>query len=171
MDKIDTFIEGLFLIKLKIRKDPRGFFVERYNQKDFAKLSLPTEFSQDNFSRSKKNVIRGLHGQASQAKLVGVTSGTIYDVAVDMRKESSTYGQYFGVELSDENGLLLYIPEGFLHGFQVITESADVYYKITSGYDPESELSVNPFDKFLNVRWPNRDLAIISERDRMAPDL
>ncbi|MDX1923911.1 MAG: dTDP-4-dehydrorhamnose 3,5-epimerase [Rickettsiaceae bacterium] len=173
MEKINTVIDGLFVIKLSIFRDNRGFFVEKFNKRKFDELHEEEvgtiEFVQDNFSRSSINVMRGLHAQEGQGKLVGVASGAIFDVAVDIRENSKTFGKFFGVELSAENGLLLWIPDGFLHGFQVISDSADVHYKVTSYYDPSKELGINPLDPFFNISWPNKELAILSQKDKISP--
>ena len=166
MEKITTPIEGLFLIKLKIFHDERGFFTERFNHSEFSKLGFDYNFVQDNHSFSKKNVARGLHAQAGQAKLVGAISGSIYDVAVDIRPNSKTYGKYFAAELSQENGLMLFIPDGFLHGFKVTSEDgANVLYKVTDYYSPLSQFGVNPFDPEISIDWPNKDETIFNQRD------
>ncbi len=167
----NTFIEGLKIIELNIYKDSRGFFVERFNKKTFADHALPTEFIQDNFSRSLPGVIRGLHYQnnPSQAKLVGCVRGRIWDVAVDIRKNSPTFGKYFGIELSGDNGKLLYIPAGFAHGFCVIgEEEADVHYKVDGLYNKDGEGGLIYNDKELNISWP-LDKPIVSEKDKTLP--
>lgn len=171
MQKILTEIDGLYLIKLDIFHDERGFFSERYNKEKFEEIGIIEEFVQDNHSRSKKNVIRGLHAQGGQGKLIGVASGSIHDVAVDIRKDSPTYGKYFGAELSAENGLLLWIPDGFLHGFQVVSEASDVIYKVTDFYKPSEQFMVNPFDAEISINWPDKENAILNSRDKEAPNL
>ena len=132
-----TGIEGLMIIEPRVFKDPRGYFFESYNQKGYAQNHIDHAFVQDNQSRSAYGVIRGLHFQKpphAQAKLVRVMEGTIYDVAVDIRKESPTFGQWFGIELSAENFLQLLIPRGFAHGFSVLSERATVFYKCDEFY-------------------------------------
>ncbi|MDX1916477.1 MAG: dTDP-4-dehydrorhamnose 3,5-epimerase [Rickettsiaceae bacterium] len=171
MDKISTNIEGVFLIRPHIYKDERGFFLEKFKAGAFEDISIASHFVQDNFSRSWQNVVRGLHTQENQTKLVGVSRGTIYDVAVDIRPGSKTYGKYFATELSDENGLMLFIPSGFLHGFKVISDVADVHYKVNDIYRPESEITVNALDPDLNISWPNKDFIIRSLRDKNASNL
>lgn len=165
-------IEGLVLIELKLFGDSRGFFVERFHEARFAEVGLPTHFAQDNHSRSAPGVLRGLHYQhtPAQGKLVGTIRGRIWDVAVDVRANSKTYGQSFGVELSDMNGKILWIPPGFAHGFCVLgTESADVLYKVTNPYNPPGEGGIKWDDADLAVPWPLKDLPggvpTISRRD------
>lgn len=164
----DIGLPGLKLVQLEVFGDQRGFFVERFNKEKFAEYGLPTEFVQDNHSRSRPGVIRGLHCQLNpfQGKLVGVTNGIIWDVAVDLRRDSKTFGQYFGAELSSENGHLLWIPSGFAHGFCVLgKEPADVMYKVDCLYNPEKELGIMWNDPTVNVDWPTNS-PIISERDK-----
>jgi dTDP-4-dehydrorhamnose 3,5-epimerase len=171
MNITDTKINGLKLIQLDLYKDNRGFFVERFNKKSFTELGLPTEYYQDNFSYSLPNVIRGLHYQQnpSQAKLVGCTRGKIWDVAVDIRKNSPTFGQYFAIELSGENGKLLFIPAGFAHGFCVIgDEPADVIYKVDNSYSKEGDGGIAYNDRDLNIKWPIKN-PIISVKDQSLP--
>ncbi len=166
-----TEIEGLLVIDLEIRSDPRGFFVERFHAEKFASLGLPTGFVQDNFSRSLPQVLRGLHfqGNPNQGKLVTVTRGKIYDVAVDLRRNSKTYGRYFGTELSDEVGRHLWIPGGFAHGFCVFgNEPADVLYKVDCFYNAQHEGGVRWNDPELKISWPIQN-PIVSERDQKLP--
>ncbi len=168
-------IPGLKIIRLAVHGDARGFFVERYNAEKFAEHGLPTAFAQDNHSRSAPGVLRGLHYQADppQGKLVGVTRGRVWDVAVDIRPFSQTYGQCFGLELSDANGTLLWMPPGFAHGFCVLgDEPADMLYKCTALYNPKGENGIRFDDPALAVPWPLKELAhphVISERDRSLP--
>ena len=171
MEKIDTRIPGLFIIKLDIFYDERGFFTEKYNKAKLQELDIKEEFVQDNHSRSNKFVLRGLHAQQGQGKLIGASSGIIYDVAVDIRKNSQTYGEYVGIELSAENGLLLWIPDGFLHGFQVLSEIADVTYKVTDFYNPATQFGVSWCDPDLSINWPNQKNAILNSRDQELPNL
>lgn len=135
MKVVETEIKGLKIVELDIHKDYRGFFVERYNRKSFVNAGIEDDFVQDNFSYSLPMVVRGLHFQnnPSQVKLVGCSRGRIWDVAVDIRKNSPTFGKYFGIELNEENGKLLYIPAGFAHGFCVLGDKpADVNYKVNN---------------------------------------
>jgi dTDP-4-dehydrorhamnose 3,5-epimerase len=154
MKIISEHLNGLKLIQLDIFNDDRGFFVERYAEKKFASIGLPTNFVQDNFSHSKAGVIRGLHFQRSpdQAKLVGCTRGKILDVAVDIRKDSKTFGKYFAVQLSGTNGQMLYVPAGFAHGFSALEES-DVLYKVDGLYNKEGEGGIIYNDADININW------------------
>ncbi len=157
MQVIDTPLAGVRMVELDVYGDSRGFFVERFNQQKFAEAGLPTSFAQDNHSRSAPGVLRGLHFQPNppQGKLVGCVHGRIWDVAVDIRPASPTYGQYFGTELSCENGKLLWIPPGFAHGFCVLGDQpADVFYKCTALYNPKGEMGIAWNDKDFAVKWP-----------------
>ena len=168
----NTFIEGLKVVELDIYKDYRGFFVERFNKKSFQEIGIPCEYIQDNFSQSSPGVIRGLHYQnnPSQAKLVGCVRGNIWDVAVDIRKDSPTFGQYFGIELSGENGKLLYIPAGFAHGFCVLgNELADVSYKVDGIYNKAGEGGIIYNDPTLKIDWPVKN-PIVSDKDKLLPE-
>lgn len=162
-----TPIDDLLVVELQVHGDERGFFVERFHKEKFAELNLPTEFPQDNHSRSEPGVLRGVHYQHSpaQGKLVGVIKGKIWDVAVDIRPESKTFGHYFGIELDDINGKLLWVPPGFAHGFCVTSdEITDVYYKTTAMYNPQGESGIAWNDPELNIDWPIKK-PIISSRD------
>jgi dTDP-4-dehydrorhamnose 3,5-epimerase len=164
-------IEDVLLIELAVYGDARGFFVERFQIERFREHGLPTELVQDNHSRSAPGVLRGLHYQhtPSQGKLIGVTRGRIWDVAVDIRPDSPTFGQNVGIELSDLNGRLLWIPPGFAHGFCVLgDEPADVLYKVDALYNPRGEGGIAWDDPELAVPWPIADPAI-SDRDRTMP--
>ena len=169
MGKVEWLpIEGLALVKREIYGDERGFFSERFKASEFAAAGLPTKFVQDNHSRSAPGVLRGLHYQYSpaQGKLVGVTRGRIWDVAVDIRADSPTFGQSYGVELSDMNGLVLWMPAGFAHGFCVMgDEPADVLYKVTEEYNPAAEDGIMWNDPDLAINWP-LDTPELSTRDR-----
>lgn len=152
-------ISGLILIELSIHGDERGFFAERFKRSAFQELGLPCDFSQDNHSRSAPGVLRGLHYQTDppQGKLVGVTRGRVWDVAVDVRPQSPTFGRSYHVELSDMNGRLLWIPPGFAHGFCVVgDEPADVYYKVNGDYNPDTEGGIIWSDPELGIPWPVR---------------
>ena len=164
-------IEGLMLVELVVHGDQRGFFVERYHRDAFREHGLPTEFAQDNHSRSAPGVLRGLHYQyaPAQGKLVGVTRGRIWDVAVDIRPDSPTFGTYVATELSDLNGRLLWIPAGLAHGFCVLgDEPADILYKVDAVYNPHGEGGIAWNDPDLAIPWPVRD-PITSARDRSLP--
>ena len=168
---LTTPIKDLLIIDLEIYRDDRGFFIERFNQKTFTALGLNANYCQDNFSRSLPKVIRGMHYQnnPSQAKLIGCINGKIWDVAVDLRKNSATYGQHFGVELSGDSGKLLYIPAGFAHGFCVLGDQmADVFYKVDAFYSKEGEGGIAYNDKDLAIKWPIAD-PILSQRDKNLP--
>lgn len=167
---IQLELAGLVLIELVLYGDERGFFTERYNASRFVANGLPTEFVQDNHSRSGPGVLRGLHYQYGppQTKLVGVTRGRIWDVAVDLRPDSPTFGQSVGVELSDMNGRVLLIPPGFAHGFCVLgDEPADLLYKVDRPYHPAGEGAVHWNDPELAIAWP-LEHPIVSARDRGA---
>ncbi len=161
-------IEGPLLIKLKTFHDNRGFFVERYNEAKFKELGLPTNFVQDNFSRSSYGVLRGLHFQYNppQGKLVSCTRGEIFDVAVDVRKGSPTFGKHVSVALHGDNPELFWIPAGFAHGFCVTSkEGADVLYKVDNMWSAAGEGCILWSDEVLGVKWPNPVLKI-SEKDK-----
>jgi dTDP-4-dehydrorhamnose 3,5-epimerase len=164
-------LSGLKLIELKIYGDDRGFFTERYVAERFVGYGLPECFVQDNHSRSKPGVIRGLHYQTdpAQGKLVGVIRGKIWDVAVDLRKDSPTFGQWEAFELSDENGRLLWIPAGFAHGFCVLgNEDADVMYKVDAAYSPKTEGGILFSDPDLKIEWPVKE-PMVSGKDKVLP--
>jgi len=150
-------LPGLLLVELKVHGDERGFFVERFNRRSFAEHGLPLDFAQDNHSRSAPGILRGLHYQTApaQGKLVGVINGRIWDVAVDIRTDSPTFGRSFGIELSDMNGLLLWVPKGFAHGFCVLGDRpADVMYKVDQLYSPSTEGGIQWNDPTLAIQWP-----------------
>jgi dTDP-4-dehydrorhamnose 3,5-epimerase len=173
MSFIETGIKDLVLIEPKVFGDSRGYFFESYNEKTFAEGGIKIKFLQDNQSRSSYGVIRGLHFQKSphaQTKLVRVLNGRILDVAVDLRKESATYGKYFSVELSAENKKQLLVPKGFAHGFSVLSEIAEVLYKCDEFYHKESEGGLLYNDPTLNIDWKiPADKAIVSEKDLKQP--
>lgn len=163
----DTAIDGVKIVELVMHKDDRGFFVERFQAEKFAAAGLPTNFVQDNHSRSAPGVLRGLHYQfaPAQGKLVGVTKGRILDVGVDIRPNSKTFGQHVACELSGSNATLLWLPAGIAHGFCVLgDESADVMYKIDAVYGPGGEGGIKFDDPELAIDWP-LDAPLISERD------
>lgn len=159
MKVIDTKIPDVKIIEPQVFGDERGFFMETWQQKKFEELvtgGKPTIFVQDNHSKSKKGILRGLHYQTenTQGKLVRVVSGEVFDVAVDVRKDSPTFGQWVGVYLSAENKRQLWVPEGFAHGFYVTSEEAEFVYKCTDYYRPDAELSILWSDKELDIQWP-----------------
>ena len=149
-------IEGLYIIEPTVHGDSRGYFVETYNSKDMAEAGLDMVFVQDNQSASVKGVLRGLHFQKEypQGKLVRVIKGRVFDVAVDLRKDSKTYGKWFGVELSEENKKQFYISEGFAHGFLVLSDYAEFCYKVTDFYHPGDEGGLAWNDPLINIEWP-----------------
>jgi dTDP-4-dehydrorhamnose 3,5-epimerase len=160
-------LNGPILFSLPVHRDDRGFFVERYRAEQFEEYLPGKEFVQDNHSRSRPGVLRGLHYQRNpeQGKLVGAIRGRIWDVAVDIRAESLTFGKSFGTELSDENGRLLWIPAGFAHGFCVLgDEPADVLYKVDASYNAAGEGGIHWADPDLAISWPLLD-PIVSQRD------
>lgn len=163
-----TRIPEVLVIEPKVFGDDRGFFLESYNRKSFTEIGLQRDFVQDNHSRSGHNVLRGLHYQIGQpqGKLVRVVSGAIWDVAVDIRRSSATFGQWVGEELTAENKRMFWIPEGFAHGFVVISDSADVLYKATDFYAPSYERSLLWNDPQLAIKWPLSGEPLLSQKDR-----
>ena len=170
----ETEIQGLLVIEPKIFGDNRGYFMETYNYKDFAAAGLDMAFVQDNQSKSRKGVLRGLHFQKKnpQGKLIRVVSGEVYDVAVDLRKSSDTFGKWFGITLSSENKKQLYVPEGFAHGFLVLSDTAEFAYKCTRFYDPDDEGGLLWNDPDLGIDWPMEGInVVLSEKDKLNPRL
>jgi dTDP-4-dehydrorhamnose 3,5-epimerase len=171
MEVIETAIPEVKILKPKLFGDERGFFMESFNQKVFNELTgVDVEFVQDNHSRSSKGVLRGLHYQLiqPQGKLVRVISGEVFDVAVDIRKSSPTFGQWVGEYLTAENNHQLWVPAGFAHGFVVLSETADFIYKTTDYYHPESERSILWNDSNLNIEWPIDFIPSLSTKDEEA---
>ena len=170
-----TRIDGVYIIETKVFGDNRGYFVETYNKEHFQEAGLNMTFVQDNESKSSKGVLRGLHFQKkhSQGKLVRVTKGEVFDVAVDLRKGSTTYGTWEGVVLSEENKKQFYVPEGFAHGFLVLSEEAVFNYKCTDFYSPEYDGGVMWNDEDINIKWPidGIDNVLLSEKDMVHPKL
>ncbi|MBQ0026718.1 MAG: dTDP-4-dehydrorhamnose 3,5-epimerase [Lachnospiraceae bacterium] len=166
-------IEGLYVIEPAVHADARGYFVETYNQRDFEEAGLNMVFVQDNQSKSTKGVLRGLHFQKEfpQGKLVRVLQGKVFDVAVDVRQNSKTYGKWFGVELSAENMKQFYISEGFAHGFLVLSDEATFAYKVTDFYHPGDEGGVMWNDPDIAVEWPITDdmTILLSDKDKVQP--
>jgi len=166
-------IADVILIEPQIFSDERGYFMETYKGSDFVAHGILDHFVQDNHSHSKQGVLRGLHYQVppyAQSKLVRVLQGTVFDVAVDMRKGSPSYGQWVGIVLSDENQHMLYVPRGFAHGFCVLSESADVMYKVDQEYSPQHEAGIVWNDPEIGIRWPLQD-PVLSFRDATYPCL
>ncbi|MDR2446335.1 MAG: dTDP-4-dehydrorhamnose 3,5-epimerase [Treponema sp.] len=166
---IETGIEGLYEIETTVFGDSRGYFLETYNEREFEDAGLPVKFVQDNQSKSVKGVLRGLHYQKThpQGKLVRVLSGEVFDVAVDIRRGSATYGKWHGVTLSGENKRQFYMPEGFAHGFVVLSEDAVFAYKCTEFYHPEDEGGIIWNDGNIGIEWPGAGMEyLLSEKDK-----
>ncbi|MGQ1909747.1 dTDP-4-dehydrorhamnose 3,5-epimerase [Marinifilum sp. RC60d5] len=174
MEIIKTNIPDLLIIKPKVFEDERGYFFESYNENTFKKHELNYNFVQDNESKSGYGVIRGLHYQLapySQTKLVRVIQGKVFDVAVDLRQDSPTYGKWSGIELSAENKIQFLIPKGFAHGFSVLSEKATFVYKCDNLYNQKAERGLNFNDPFLNIDWLiEPEKAIISPKDKVLPN-
>lgn len=174
MDIIKTAIPDVLIFKPKVWGDERGYFYESFRQQWFDDAGIDARFVQDNQSSSQKNVLRGLHYQIQkpQGKLVRVIAGEVFDVAVDLRKSSPSFGQSVGVNLSDSNKLMLWIPPGFAHGFSVISEHAELYYKCTEYYAPDYDRSLLWNDPALNIEWPLAGVApVLSAKDMAAKPL
>jgi dTDP-4-dehydrorhamnose 3,5-epimerase len=168
MQAVETGIPGLLVLEPKIFGDARGFFFESFNQKQFDSITGTSKaFVQDNHSRSARNVLRGLHYQIQQpqGKLVRVISGDVFDVAVDIRRSSSTFGKWFGTHLSAENRRILWIPEGFAHGFVVLSDNAEFLYKTTDYWAPEYERCIIWNDSDLAIDWPLSAEPLLSAKD------
>lgn len=168
MQKIATAIPDVFMIEPKVFGDDRGFFLESYNRRSLVSLGIVYEFVQDNHSRSARGVLRGLHYQIRQpqGKLVRVVAGEVFDVAVDLRHASPTFGQWVGMTLSSENKRMAWIPPGFAHGFYVTSDYAEVLYKATDYYAPEHERSLLWNDPAIGIEWPLSSEPLLSEKDR-----
>ena len=172
---VKTEFPGLIVVEPTAFGDERGFFMESYNYRDFKENGIDMEFIQDNHSRSKKGVLRGLHFQTrhTQAKLVRVIRGRVFDVVVDLRKGSPTYGKAFGIILDGESKRELFVPEGFAHGFVVLEDDTDFTYKVSDYWDPESEGGIRWNDPELNIKWPLNEYSIkepiINKRDASWP--
>ena len=173
MNFIPTKISDLFIIEPKIWKDDRGYFYESYNKKAFEEAGIPVDFVQDNQSLSQKGALRGLHAQSdphAQGKLVRVIRGSVMDVAIDIRKNSATYGEHVVVNLSGDNHRILWIPPGFLHGFVTLEDNTIFTYKVTRLYNKESEIGAAWNDPDLNINWGiHPDEIILSEKDKQLP--
>lgn len=169
MKIIETALPGVLILEPRIFKDARGAFCETYNERLMQAAGLPTRWVQDNFSLSKKNVVRGIHYQIknTQGKLVRVTHGSVWDVAIDLRRTSDTFGKHVGVELSEDNGRLFWIPEGFGHGFVALSETAGFAYKVTEYYSPADERTLLWNDPEIALPWPvSEEEAIVSAKDQ-----
>ncbi|MGB0428722.1 MAG: dTDP-4-dehydrorhamnose 3,5-epimerase [Flavobacteriales bacterium] len=173
MKKVETGFEGLYVVEPRVFEDKRGYFFESYNRANFAKLGLDADFVQDNQSCSEKGVLRGLHFQKppkAQAKLVSVTLGSVLDVVVDLRTASKTYGKHFKIKLSAENKTMLYIPEGFAHGFLSLEDQTIFAYKCSDVYAPNHEDALFWSDADLAIDWDLDGEPKVSEKDQIAPD-
>jgi len=168
----ETSLPGVFLIEPKRFGDNRGFFLETFRSDLFEEAGISAQFVQDNHSRSSKGVLRGLHYQLvqPQGKFVRVATGAVFDVAVDVRRGSPNFGQWFGAELSEDNMNMMYVPPGFDHGFVVLSDTADFIYKCTDYYHPESEQGIAWDDPDIGVEWPISDI-MLSEKDKLNPKL
>ena len=173
--KVETGIKDLFIIEPQIFEDSRGFFLESYNYNDFKELGIENIFVQDNHSKSLKGVLRGLHFQKekySQAKLVRVLKGSVLDIAVDLRKDSETFGKYFSIELNEKNKKMFFIPRNFAHGFLTLEDNTEFFYKCDNFYNPKSESGIIWTDIDLDIDWNfkkysiNENELIISEKDK-----
>ena len=174
MKVIESVLNGVFLMEPRVFGDARGFFLESFNAKVFKELTgVTAEFVQDNHSRSMRGVLRGLHYQIKQpqGKLVRVVVGSVYDVAVDLRRSSPTFGQWLGAELSADNKRVMWIPPGFAHGFMVTSEAAEFLYKTTDYWAPEHERSLMWNDPALDVAWPLQGEPMLSDKDRKGKPL
>lgn len=169
--KIETEIEGLYVIEPMVFEDERGFFFETYNKKDFIEMRISDEFVQDNYSESKRGVLRGLHfqTQSSQGKLIRIVKGSVFDVAVDLRKDSKTFGKYFTIELSAENKKIIFIPREFAHGFLTLEDNTQILYKCDNYYNPEYENGIIWNDKDLNINWNLKKYNIEKEDIILSP--
>ena len=172
MKLVETALPGVVIIEPKVFGDTRGFFLESWNRQTMIDAGLGVDFVQDNHSRSAQGVLRGLHYQLKnpQGKLVRVTHGSVFDVTVDVRRSSPSFGRWFGVELSAENHRMLWIPPGFAHGFKVLSETADFLYKCTAFYHPSSERSLRWNDPDIGIAWPETGAPpLLSAKDEAAP--
>lgn len=170
MERLPTRLEGPILLKPTVHGDERGFFVETYRRDGYAGAGITDDFVQHNHSRSRRGIVRGMHFQPGQAKLVRCASGSILDVIVDLRRGSGTFGEWEAVELDDSENHQLYVPDGFAHGFCVLSEVADLVYLVSAYYDPSSESGFKYDDPDVGIEWPELEL-VPSERDASAPPL
>ena len=165
-----TSLPGVLVFEPVLHHDARGYFLETFKEELYRRSGVDAPFVQDNLSHSRRNVLRGLHYQRRQGKLITVVRGEIYDVALDIRPESATFGKWLGATLSHDRPSQIYIPPGFAHGFQVLSEEADVWYKTTDVYRPEEEGGIRWDDPDLGIDWPLAD-PVVSDRDRKHPAL
>jgi dTDP-4-dehydrorhamnose 3,5-epimerase len=173
MRRLETRLDGLVLLEPTVHGDARGFFVETFRADVAEAHGIPLDYVQDNHARSRRGTLRGIHFQThpGQAKLVRVARGSVWDVVVDLRRGSPTFGEWEGITLDDETGRVLYIPVGFGHGFLVMSEVADFVYKCTAYYDPATEAGIRFDDPAVGIEWPSDVELLYSERDRTAPTL
>jgi dTDP-4-dehydrorhamnose 3,5-epimerase len=175
MEYIKTEIADLWIIEPKVFTDARGYFMEAYKKEEFEQHIGKVDFIQDNESKSSFGVLRGLHyqeGDTAQTKLVRVILGKVWDIAVDIRKNSPTFGQYLAVELSEENKRQFFIPRGFAHGFLVLSETAVFSYKVDNQYSPSTERTLNCFDSDLAIQWPlDKSQLLLSDKDKVGKSL
>ena len=173
MKKIETTLPGCLILEPTVHGDDRGFFIENWNKRTLLDLGIDVDFVQDNHSRSTRGVLRGIHYQVNdpQGKLVRVTRGSVFDVAVDLRKDSPHFGRWHGVTLSEENKRIFWVPPGFGHGFYVTSDTADFQYKCTEYYSPENDRGVRWNDPAIGIEWPLVDEAVpsLSNKDAEAP--
>jgi dTDP-4-dehydrorhamnose 3,5-epimerase len=173
-ERLQTRIEGVGLLQATLRGDERGFFVETYRRNEFAELGIPEEMVQHNHSRSRRGIVRGMHFQVGDgtAKLIRCGNGHIFDVLVDLRRGSPWFGQWEAFDLTGENGRMVYCPIGFAHGFCVVSDVADVYYKQSNYYSPPDDRAIKYDDSDIGIEWPlPLGELVASERDRAAPSL
>ncbi len=171
MQTLPTQLQGPVLLAPTVHGDERGFFVETFRETALREFGIDCPFVQDNQSRSGRGVVRGMHFQPGQAKLVRCARGAIFDVLVDIRRDSPTFGAWEGFELDDTDHRQVYVPDGFAHGFCVLSELADVTYKVSTYYDPAAESGFSYLDPEVAIDWPDADSLVGSERDRSAPRL
>jgi dTDP-4-dehydrorhamnose 3,5-epimerase len=168
--RLETRLEGPILLAPAVHGDHRGFFIETYRRDAYADAGITDDFVQHNHSRSRHGIMRGMHFQPGQAKLVRCTQGSIYDVVVDLRRGSPTFGDWESVQLDDEENHQLYVPDGFAHGFCVLSEVADLVYLVSTYYDPSAESGFKYDDPEVGIEWPDLEL-VASDRDVNAPPL
>jgi dTDP-4-dehydrorhamnose 3,5-epimerase len=173
MKIIETPLPGLLIVEPKVFEDSRGYFLESYQHQRYIDAGIESHFIQDNESKSVRGVVRGLHYQLNpfaQAKLVRVVQGTVFDVAVDLRKGSPTFGRWYGLELNSNSKKQLFVPRGFAHGFSVLSETAVFSYKCDNSYNRDTERAINAFDPKLGIDWQlNESECNVSEKDKLAP--
>jgi dTDP-4-dehydrorhamnose 3,5-epimerase len=172
-ERCKTKLDDITILRPTVFKDDRGFFLETYNRQEFAEIGIHDEFVQDNVSQSARGVVRGLHYQAknAQGKLVRVLRGKIFDIVVDIRNGSPTYGQYLGIELTAEDSGMLHVPVGFAHAFMALEDGTEVMYKVTDFYSPQYDAGIRWNDPDLAIPWPIRDNPVVSSKDAVLPFL